>query len=103
MSAENQTIAGNAPPAWKSSTLIRWLPTLLLIALGFYLHYTHRSDGIIGILAGLALIAHVLVSTRRSVDSLSPVGRFVARWKGILMVLGVFAVVGGALDAAGLW
>jgi hypothetical protein len=96
MSTESHT------PAANGSTLLRWLP-LLLVALGIYLHRAHGSDGLLGILCGLALIAQVLVTARRPVDSLSPVGRLVMHWKGILIALGVLAVVGGTLDAAGAW
>lgn len=89
-------------PAANDSTLLRWLPIILFIALGSHLHRVHGSDGILGIPFGLMLISQVLVTVRRPVDSLSPVGTFVVRWKRTFIALGALAVVGGTLDAAGI-
>lgn len=102
MNHETPTLNDKGVSAASGSTLLRWTP-VLLIALGILLHRTQGSDGVLGVICGPAVIYHALITARRPAESLSVPGRFMVRWKGLLVAMGVVATIGGALDAVGLW
>jgi len=83
--------------------LMSTLPIVVIVWVGFYSHRHYGHDGIAGVLLGHYWTLFMLIVARKwKREELSPFRRFVHRFRTPFMVLGLFTIILGALDMAGI-
>lgn len=88
--------------SWPRAYLPYSIVFACLVAVGTVSHTYMRTDGPLGVVVGLAIVAYTIVSTKRESENVSAIQRFIGAYAAVFAIVGILVSIMGLLDTIGL-